>query len=75
MKTKQVEKVITAHKYRIGHPLKRHLTEISTCVNNLNKFYVINVHKNMVIVFELFIIRDETTLLRLRFPILVIKYV
>ena len=29
MKTKKVEKVITALKYGIGHPLQRHLTEIS----------------------------------------------
>ena len=30
MKTKKVEKVINALKDRIGHSLKRHLTEIST---------------------------------------------
>ena len=30
MKTKKVEKVITTVKDRIGHPLKRHLTETST---------------------------------------------
>ena len=35
MKTKKAEKVITTLKDRIGHPLKRHLTEISTRVNNL----------------------------------------
>ena len=28
MKTKKVDKVITALKDRIGHPLKRHLIEI-----------------------------------------------
>ena len=27
---KKIEKIITALKDRIGHPLKRHLTEIST---------------------------------------------
>ena len=36
MKTNKVEKVITTLKNRIAHPLKRHLTEISTGVNNLN---------------------------------------
>ena len=30
MKTNKVEKVITSPKDKIGHPLKRHLTEIST---------------------------------------------
>ena len=35
MKTKKVEKVITILNERIGHPLKRHLTEIKTRVNNL----------------------------------------
>ena len=30
MKTNQVEKVITVLKDKIGNPLKRHLTEIST---------------------------------------------
>ena len=35
MKTKKVKKVITTLKDRIGHPSKRHLTEISTRVNNL----------------------------------------
>ena len=30
MKTKKVEKVIATLKDRIGHPLKRHLTEIPT---------------------------------------------
>ena len=30
MKTKKVEKVITTLKDRIGHPLKRHPTEIPT---------------------------------------------
>ena len=34
MKTKKVEKVITTLKDRIGHPLKRHFTEIPTQVNN-----------------------------------------
>ena len=34
-KTKKVEKVMTTLKDRIGHPLKRHLTEILTRVNNL----------------------------------------
>ena len=35
MKTKKVEKVITTLKNQIGHPLKRHLTEIPTWVNHL----------------------------------------
>ena len=30
MKTKKVEKILTTLKDRIGHPLKRHFTEIST---------------------------------------------
>ena len=30
MKTNKEEKVITTLKDRIGHPLKRHLTEITT---------------------------------------------
>ena len=30
MKAKKVKKVITTRKDRIGHPLKRHLTEILT---------------------------------------------
>ena len=42
MKTEKVEKVITAVKDRIGHPLKRHLTELSTWVNNLNIRYWFN---------------------------------
>ena len=33
--TKKVEKVITTLKDWIGHPLKRHLTETLTWVNNL----------------------------------------
>ena len=36
MKTKEVDKVVTTPKNRIGHPLKRHLTELSTLVNNLS---------------------------------------
>ena len=38
MKTKKVEKVITTLKDRIGHHLKRHLTEIPTRVNNLEAY-------------------------------------
>ena len=38
MKTKKVDKVITTLKDWIGHPLKRHLTETLTWVNNLNFF-------------------------------------
>ena len=38
MKTKKVGKVITTLKDRIGHPLKKHLTEILTQVNNLKTF-------------------------------------
>ena len=34
MKTKKVEKVMTTLKDRIGHPLKKHLTEISTCTQH-----------------------------------------
>ena len=37
MKTTKVENVITTLKDRIYHPLKRHLTEIPTRVNNLNR--------------------------------------
>ena len=36
MKAKKVEKVVTTLKDRIGLPLKRHLTEILTRVNNLD---------------------------------------
>ena len=36
MKTNNVEKVITTLQDRIGHPSKRHLTEIPTRVNNFN---------------------------------------
>ena len=39
MKTKKVKKVITALKYWIGHPLKRHLREIPTRVNNVKRRY------------------------------------
>ena len=39
MKTKKVEKVITALKDRIRHLLKRHFAEISTSVNNLKLPY------------------------------------
>ena len=35
MKAKKVEKVITTLKDRIGHPLEKYLTEISTWVANL----------------------------------------
>ena len=35
MKTKKVEKVVTTLKVRIGHPLKRHFTEIPKRVNSL----------------------------------------
>ena len=37
MKIKKVEKVITTLNNRIGHPLKRHLTEIPTRFNNLKR--------------------------------------
>ena len=37
MKTKKVEKVITTLKDQIGHPLKKHLTEILTRVNSHNR--------------------------------------
>ena len=36
MKTKKIEKVITTLKDRIGHPLKRHLTEILTWSTTLS---------------------------------------
>ena len=35
MKTKKVGKVTIILKDRIGHPLKRHLTEVSTRINTL----------------------------------------
>ena len=42
MEAKKVEKVITTPKDRNGHPLKRHLTEIKTRVNNLKYFDGVN---------------------------------
>ena len=39
MKTKKVEKVITTLKDRIGHPLKRHLTETPARVNNRKLYF------------------------------------
>ena len=42
MKTKKVEKAITTLKDGIGHPLKRHLTEILTRVNNLKAWMSTN---------------------------------
>ena len=35
MKANKIEKIITTLKDRIGHPLKKYLTEISTWVANL----------------------------------------
>ena len=41
------KKVITTLKDRIGHPLERHLTEISTRVNNFKDFRMVQFHDRM----------------------------